>query len=318
MRSADAREPRAAADDDDPLRTTPLDALHRAHGAKMCRSPATRCRCRTRRHPRGPPGAHAAALFDVSQHGQIRLAGGAARPSRRWCRWTSGPRVAPAAHAFFTNDAGGIRADLMVTRRDDDLLVVVNAGTKEATRVASRSIGDRCRRADVRSRARRAARPRCCGRRDAARPELASPSHDRLRGDDRRRRAMRRVRLHRQDGASRSAAPAKMARRSPPPCWPTRGRPRGLGAATRCGSRRASASTATTSTPRRRRRSRPDGDPEGLRPGGERAGGYPGAEVVAAQLAGGPPRVRVGLGRQRPRAGARRRRVAMRGRESAA
>ena len=43
---------------DEPLQRTPLYELHVALGARWCRSPATRCRCSIRGHPRGAP-AHA-------------------------------------------------------------------------------------------------------------------------------------------------------------------------------------------------------------------------------------------------------------------
>lgn len=76
----------------------------------------------------------AAALFDVSHMGQIRL---------------TGPRVDLALerlvpmdivdlpvgrqrYAFFTDDNGGLLDDLMVLRRADDLLLVVNASRKSA------------------------------------------------------------------------------------------------------------------------------------------------------------------------------------------
>ena len=50
-----------------------------------------------------------------------------------WCRQTS-PASRPVASVtrLFTNDNGGIRDDLMVANRGDHLLLVVNAGCKDA------------------------------------------------------------------------------------------------------------------------------------------------------------------------------------------
>jgi aminomethyltransferase len=64
--------------------------------------------------------------------------GRAPTPPRRWkpwCRWTWSTSAGKQRYAFFTNASGGILDDLMiVTRRDrfDDLFLVVNAGCKDA------------------------------------------------------------------------------------------------------------------------------------------------------------------------------------------
>jgi aminomethyltransferase len=48
-------------------------------------------------------------------------------------------------YALFTNSAGGILDDLMITRRESDLLVIVNAACKDAdTRHLINQIGQRC------------------------------------------------------------------------------------------------------------------------------------------------------------------------------
>ena len=99
-------------------------------------------------------------------------------------------------------------------------------------------------------------------------------------------------------------------------CWPMATCCRsGSARATACGSRPGSASMATTST-RRRRRSRARWNGRSRRAaaiGGARAGGFPGADNILAQLETGAPRRRVGLEARRPRPGARRR-GAVRGR----
>ena len=54
--------------------------------------------------------------------------------------------VGKQRYALFTNDAGGILDDLMITRRENDLLLVVNAACKDAdTAHLQRHIGERCR-----------------------------------------------------------------------------------------------------------------------------------------------------------------------------
>jgi aminomethyltransferase len=54
--------------------------------------------------------------------------------------------VGKQRYALFTNDEGGIQDDLMVTRRENDLLLVVNAACKDAdTAHLQRHIGARCR-----------------------------------------------------------------------------------------------------------------------------------------------------------------------------
>jgi aminomethyltransferase len=86
-------------------------------------------------------------LFDVSHMGQVRLDGADAAAALE----TLVPvdvldlALGRQRYAVFTNDAGGILDDLMVTRRADHLLLVVNASCKEAdTEHLRRSIGGRC------------------------------------------------------------------------------------------------------------------------------------------------------------------------------
>ncbi len=89
---------------------------------------------------------NAAALFDVSHMGVIEIRGDE--------RALALESIVPAAltelavdrsrYTFFTNEAGGVLDDLMVTNRGDYLQLVVNAGTKHEDLAHLRSaIGDR-------------------------------------------------------------------------------------------------------------------------------------------------------------------------------
>jgi aminomethyltransferase len=89
----------------------------------------------------------AAVLVDVSHMGQLRLLGADAAAALE----TLGPvdvvglDVGKQRYALFTNDAGGVLDDLMETRRADDLLLVVNAGCKAADIAHLRAtIASRC------------------------------------------------------------------------------------------------------------------------------------------------------------------------------
>mgnify|MGYP003670124716 FL=1 len=75
----------------------------------------------------------AAALFDVSHMGQVKLAG---RDADRALEALapidlSTLEAGSQRYSFFTNDLGGIRDDIMVTRAADHLYLVLNAGCKE-------------------------------------------------------------------------------------------------------------------------------------------------------------------------------------------
>ena len=117
-----------------PLRTTALHALHVELGARMVPFAGYDMPVQ---YPSGVLQEHrhtraAAGLFDVSHMGQLKLTG----PSvARWLETLvpmdiSGLALDQQRYALFTNDAGGILDDLMVTRRADHLLVVVNASCK--------------------------------------------------------------------------------------------------------------------------------------------------------------------------------------------
>ena len=131
------------------LLKTPLHALHVELGAKMVPfagydMPVS--------YPQGILAEHrhcraSAALFDVSHMGQLRLAGDDA--ARALESLVPVDVVDLGLHkqryALFTNAAGGILDDLMITRRANDLLVIVNAACKDAdTRHLLTQIGHRC------------------------------------------------------------------------------------------------------------------------------------------------------------------------------
>ncbi|MEH6402281.1 MAG: glycine cleavage system aminomethyltransferase GcvT [Sneathiella sp.] len=75
----------------------------------------------------------AAGLFDVSHMGQLIISGD--DPAKAIETLIPGDIQAlnsgQMRYSYLTNEAGGILDDLIVTRRDDDLFVVVNAGCKE-------------------------------------------------------------------------------------------------------------------------------------------------------------------------------------------
>ena len=133
-----------------PLLQTPLHALHLELGARMVPFAGYEMPVQ---YPAGILAEHqwcrgSAALFDVSHMGQLRLVGDDAAAALETLVPVDVQGLGPGRqrYAFFTNDAGGILDDLMVTRRADDLLLVVNASCKEAdTRHLVDRIGSRCR-----------------------------------------------------------------------------------------------------------------------------------------------------------------------------
>lgn len=73
-----------------------------------------------------------AGLFDVSHMGQVRLSGDGVVAALEALVPGDIAALAPGRirYTMFTNDAGGILDDLMVTRFDDHIYVVINAGCK--------------------------------------------------------------------------------------------------------------------------------------------------------------------------------------------
>jgi aminomethyltransferase len=119
---------------DEALRRTPLFDLHVAQGAKMVPFAGYEMPVQ---YPSGIVAEHnhtrnAAGLFDVSHMGQVRIRG--KDPAAALERLVPGDIVglAPYRQRYtqFTNEAGGILDDLMVSRWGDDLFVVVNAACK--------------------------------------------------------------------------------------------------------------------------------------------------------------------------------------------
>jgi len=118
-----------------PLKHTPLYELHRARGARMVGFAGYEMPVQ---YPTGIIAEHLhtraqAGLFDVSHMGQIRLHG--ADAARALEALVPGDlRALAPRHMRYTlllNDSGGILDDLMATRIDDGLMLVVNASRKE-------------------------------------------------------------------------------------------------------------------------------------------------------------------------------------------
>ncbi|HEY0818209.1 MAG TPA: glycine cleavage system aminomethyltransferase GcvT [Rhizobacter sp.] len=131
------------------LLRTPLHALHLELGAKMVPFAGYEMPVN---YPGGIIAEHkhcreSAALFDVSHMGQLRLVGDdAARALEALVPVdVVDLPVGKQRYALFTNTSGGVLDDLMITRRPDDLFVVVNAACKTAdTRHLITHIGHRC------------------------------------------------------------------------------------------------------------------------------------------------------------------------------
>jgi len=132
------------------LLQTPLHALHLELGARMVPFAGYSMPVQ---YPAGILAEHRqcrheAALFDVSHMGQLRLEGNDAAAALE----TLVPvdvidlGLNKQRYAFFTNVHGGLLDDLMITRREDGLFVVVNAACKDADIAHLRErIGQRCR-----------------------------------------------------------------------------------------------------------------------------------------------------------------------------
>ena len=120
---------------------TPLHALHLALGARMVPFAGYEMPLS---YPGGILAEHrqcreSAALFDVSHMGQVRLAGAGVDAALEALVPADIVGLAPGQqrYTYFTDAAGGILDDLIVTRRARadgaaDLLLVVNAARKQA------------------------------------------------------------------------------------------------------------------------------------------------------------------------------------------
>ncbi len=140
-----------------PLLQTPLFALHQRLGAKMVPFAGYSMPVQ---YPAGLMAEHkqcreSAALFDVSHMGQLRLVGAEAAAALESLVPVDVIDLSAGKqrYAFFTNSSGGLLDDLMVVkpRPEDsadfgDLFLVVNAGCKaEDTQHLQTHIGHRCR-----------------------------------------------------------------------------------------------------------------------------------------------------------------------------
>ncbi len=120
----------------DALARTPLFMEHRALGATLVPFAGYAMPVR---YPAGIMAEHthtrsAAGLFDVSHMGQLRLTGDGAVAALERLVPGDIASLAPWAMRYtqFTNEDGGILDDLLVTRSDDGLILVVNASCKDS------------------------------------------------------------------------------------------------------------------------------------------------------------------------------------------
>ena len=119
---------------ENPLQRTPLHALHLSLGAKMVPFAGYEMPVQ---YAAGIMAEHLhtrakAGLFDVSHMGQLRLAGTGAAAALETLVPGDITSLAPGRmrYTLFTNDRGGILDDLMVTAAGDHLFLVVNAARK--------------------------------------------------------------------------------------------------------------------------------------------------------------------------------------------
>ena len=118
------------------LKRTPLFDLHRELGARMVDFAGWAMPVQ---YPQGILQEHhwcrtQAGLFDVSHMGQVRIEGDDAAAALERLVPGNIIELAPgrARYTVFTNDAGGILDDLIATRTDQGLFLVVNAGCRDA------------------------------------------------------------------------------------------------------------------------------------------------------------------------------------------
>jgi aminomethyltransferase len=124
-------------------RRTPLHDLHREFGARMVPFAGWEMPVQ---YPAGILAEHlharaAAALFDVSHMGQLRITGpdAAACVERLVPGNIQGLKAGQARYTLLTTETGGILDDLIVSQAGDHLFVVVNAGGREADLAHMRS-----------------------------------------------------------------------------------------------------------------------------------------------------------------------------------
>ena len=121
---------------DSALLTTPLNALHLELGARMVPFAGSSMPVQ---YPAGLMAEHlhtrsAAGLFDVSHMGQLRLVGADAAAAFESLMPVDvmGLGVGKQRYGLLLNDDGGILDDLMFVNRGEDLFVIVNGACKVA------------------------------------------------------------------------------------------------------------------------------------------------------------------------------------------
>jgi len=119
--------------DDLPIQTLPLDAWHRAKGARMVPFAGYHMPIQYE----GILAEHlwtrsSAGLFDVSHMGQLVLSGPDVEGELEKLLPADVKNLLPhrARYSLLLNDQGGILDDLMLTRREDGIYMVVNGATK--------------------------------------------------------------------------------------------------------------------------------------------------------------------------------------------
>jgi aminomethyltransferase len=127
---------------------TPLYPLHKERGARLVPFAGYEMPVQ---YPGGIIREHQhtrnqASLFDVSHMGQVRLrgAGAAAALESLVPVDVVGLSVNHQRYALFTNDTGGILDDLMIVNAGDHLFLVVNAACKVQDVAHLRTLADRC------------------------------------------------------------------------------------------------------------------------------------------------------------------------------
>ncbi len=120
------------------LKQTPLHALHLSLGAKMVPFAGYEMPVQ---YPAGVMKEHlhtraGAGLFDVSHMGQVLVRGSSYADAAQALETLVpvdliGLKPGRQRYGFFTTENGGILDDLMITNRGDHLLVVVNAACKD-------------------------------------------------------------------------------------------------------------------------------------------------------------------------------------------
>jgi aminomethyltransferase len=287
------------------LHKTPLYDLHVELGAKMVPFAGYEMPVN---YPGGIIAEHkhcreSAALFDVSHMGQLRLVGDDAAKALESLVPVDvvDLAVGKQRYALFTNASGGILDDLMITRREGDLFVIVNAACKDAdTRHLITHIGHRCSVQPLPDRALLALQgPKAVTAlsrlsADVARLTFMTGTHAQLAGAD---CFITRSGYTGEDGFEISVPADKAESLARALLALPEVKPAGLGARDtlrlEAGLCLYGHDINDTTTPIE----------AGLtwaiqkvrRPGGARAGGYPGASAIEAQLAHGASNKRVGL-----------------------